>query len=109
MTKKIVITVLVTIVSLLLIWSLTDCAEFKNQEMSFADSLQIRTLLVLDKTDFIEYGCGFSEDYAVKIGGLTYCLAQDDCNSVYIPELDFYYTITEENHQALHCLLDNYS
>lgn len=109
MTKKIVITVLVTIFALLLIWNLTDCAAFQNKEMSFSDSVKLRSLLMIKSTDFIEYGCGFSEDYAVKLGGLTYCLGQDDCNTVYIPELDFYYELFYENGKALKQLLEEYS
>ena len=116
MKKKLVIVsvvLLVCLFSALLIWNLTDCAALcvngKETKISFSDSVQLRRLLIMKETDFIEYACGFSEDYSIKIGGLTYCLAQDDCNSVYIKELDFYYGIHESNHIKLHELLLKYA
>ena len=93
MKKRVILIVLASMITALLIWNLTAPAQFQGEKMSFADSWRIRTLLMVKDTDFIEYGCGFSEDYAVKIGALTYCLAQDDCNTVYIPELNLYYEI----------------
>ena len=109
---KIVIIVLLCLVALLLIWHLTDCATLRvgNEEtnISFRDSWQLRWLLLMKKTDFQEYGCGFSEDYSIKMGGLTYCLAQDDCNTVYIKELNLYYEIFGRNHAWLHRLLWEY-
>lgn len=92
------------------LWNLTDCASVtangNTTEISFSDSWRLRCLLSLDKTNFHEYACGFWEDYSIKIGGLTYCLAQDDCNSVYIKELNFYYSIKDL--PALEELLESY-
>ena len=96
--RKIVLLVLVCLVAVLLIWNLAAPAQFHGKELSFGDSWRIRTLLMVKDTDFIEYGCGFSEDYAIKIGGLTYCIGQDDCGTVYIPELNFYYQILDMEH-----------
>lgn len=93
MKKKIVIIGILCALAALLIWNLAAPAEFQGTKLSFEDSWKVRTLLMVKDTDFIEYGCGFSEDYAIKIGGLTYCLGQDDCGTVYIPELNFYYQI----------------
>ncbi len=107
--RKIVLLVLVCIFAVLLIWNLLDRAECNGKELSYSDSWRIRILLTIKETDFIEYGCGFSEDYAVKIGGLTYCLGQDDCNTVYIPELNFYYEIFRENSMELQELLEKYT
>ena len=116
MKKKIVIASIVLLVcmfAVLLIWNLTDCATLhvggKTAEIPFSDSWHLRSLLIMKKTDFIEYGCGFSENRSIKIGGLTYCLADDDCNSVYIKELDFYYIIPEANHVKLDKLLSEYA
>jgi len=110
---KVVVIILLCLVAVLLIWNLTDCATLrvggKTAELSFSDSWQLRSLLIMEKTDFIEYGCGFSENRSIKIGGLTYCLAKDDCNSVYIKELDFYYIIPEANHVKLDKLLSEYA
>ena len=110
---KVVYFILLFLVAVLLIWNLTDCATLrvggKTAELSFIDSWQLRSLLTMKKTDFIEYGCGFSENRSIKIGGFTYCLAEDDCNSVYIKELDFYYIIPEANHVQLDKLLSEYA
>ena len=105
---KIALIVIVCIIVFLLIWNLTAPAEFEDKELSFVDSWRIRTLLMIKTTDFIEYGCGYSQDYSVKIGGLTYCLAEDDCNTIYIPELNFYYEIFAENDEQLHEILKKY-
>ena len=109
---KVVVIILLCLVAVLLIWNLTDCATMRvgNQtvDISFGDRLQLRWLLLMKETDFHGYACGFSEDYAIQINGLTYCLAQDSCNSVYIKELDFYYVIYEGNHVKLHELLSKY-
>ena len=116
MKKKITITLvtlLVCLLTVLLIWNLTDCATLhiggKTAKLPFSDSWQIRSLLIMEKTDFIELACGFSENCSIEIGGLTYCLAEDSCNSVYIKELDFYYTIPEENHVKLDKFLSEYA
>lgn len=110
---KIVVITLLCLAAVLLIWNLTDhatlCMGNRTTDLSFDDSWQLRQLLLMEKTDFSTYGCGFSEDYSVKIGGLTYCLAQDDCNTVYIKELDLYYKIYAENHIKLHELLSKYA
>lgn len=106
--RKNILLVLVSLVAVLLIWNLTAPAQFQGEALSFSDSWRIRTLLMIKTTDFIEYGCGFSEDYAVKIGGLTYCLAEDDCNTIYIPELNFYYEIFAENDEQLHEIVKKY-
>lgn len=109
---KVAVIILLCLVAVLLIWNLTDCATLhigsQTADISFGDSLQLRWLLLMKETQFHEYACGFSEGYAIQIGGLTYCLAQDACNSVYIKELDFYYVIYEGNHVKLHELLSKY-
>lgn len=109
MKKKTVVIVILCVLAALVIWNLVAPAVFQGGTLSFADSWRVRTLLMVKNTDFIEYGCGFSEDYAVKIGGLTYCIGQDDCGTVYIPELNFYYQLFHENWDALQQLLAKYS
>lgn len=110
---SIVIGILLCLVAVLLIWSLTDCATLrakgKTVELSFSDTWLFRSLLTMKETEFTTYGCGFSESRSIQIGGLTYCLAQDDCNTVYIKELDFYYTIPEANHKLLDKLVSEYT
>lgn len=109
---KVAVIILLCLAAMLLIWNLTDCATLrvgnKTTDISFGDSIQLHWLLLMKETNFYEYACGFSEDYSIQIGGLTYCLAQDDCNTVYIKELDFYYVIYEGNHVKLHELLSKY-
>ena len=96
--RKIALLILACLVAALLVWNLVAPAQFQGEALSFSDSWRIRTLLMIKTTDFIEYGCGFSEDYAIKIGSLTYCIGQDDCGTVYIPELNFYYQIFDMEH-----------
>lgn len=112
MKKKIIIifgVAILCILTILLILNLTDCAticvEGNSTELSVSDSFKIRSLLMIEKTDFIGYGCGFSTDRSIQVGGLTYCLSQDGCNSIYIPELNFYYTISKDNYTALEQIL----
>ena len=62
---KVVVIILLCLVAVLLIWNLTDCATLrvggKTAEISFRDSWRLRSLLIMEKTDFIELACGFSE------------------------------------------------
>lgn len=101
-----------------LVWQLTACgtiqADGKAVNLSLEETQAFRQALKRDPEEsssggfgcFTSYGCGFSEDYAIRIGGLTYCFGQDDCPSVYISELDYYYCTSDENHAELHRLLN---
>ncbi len=110
---KVVVIIILCLVAVLFIWNLTDGVTLrignKTADISFGDRLQLRWLLLMKETQFHEYACGFSESYSIQLGGLTYCLAQDDCNTVYIKELDFYYVIYKGNHVKLHELLSKYA
>lgn len=86
----------------------TACGSHKTMSVSFSDSWRLRAALMIKEADLVGYGCPFSEDYAVRIGGLTYCVAQDDCNSVYIKELNFYYVVSNEQHDTLDEILRDY-
>lgn len=94
------------------VWHFTDSATFnangKAVDIGFSDSWQLRTSLAINNAAGYEYRCGFSPDYSVEMGGLTYCLAQDDCGSVYVKELDLYYEISSERHARLTATLDKY-
>ena len=109
---KTVIVFLVCTIIALLVWNLTDCAvlvdDNQTAEISYDDSQRLRKLLSVEKIHGGPLRCMFSEDFCVKMGGLTYCPAQDDCNSVYVKELDLYYSITDTNHEKLHELLSSY-
>lgn len=109
---KAVIIFLVCITITLLVWNLTDCAvlvdDNQTAEISYDDSQRLRKLLSVERIQGGPLRCMFSEDFSVKMGGLTYCLAQDDCDSVYIKELNLYYSITNTNHEKLHELLSSY-
>ena len=101
-----------------LIWQCTACGtvyvQGKATELSLEETRQFRQALKRDSENsssggfgrFTSYSCGFSEDYAIRIGGLTYCLGQDDCPSVYVAEWDYYYCVSDENHAELHRLLN---
>ena len=109
---KIVSIILLFAVGLLLIWNLTDCATIcvadKKFRLSFADSWNLRVLLSPEEYGFGTYGCPFSEGYSIQMGGLTYCIAQDDCPSVYIPELNIYYSISRNDIKELHNIMSSY-
>lgn len=100
-TAKTFALLLLAFLALLLIWNLTDCATVyigeQKADLSFSESWKIRSLLSAKKYEFIQYGCPFSENYSVKVGGLTYCIATDDCNTIFIRELNIYYTISPNN------------
>ena len=115
MKKKIIQVISIVVLcalGLLLIWNLTDCATLcvadQKVEQTFADSWKMRMLLGVEKYEFTTYGCPFSADYSVTMGGLTYCIATDGCNSVYIPELNMYYLISQDNISALHSIMAAY-
>ena len=97
-----------------LIGNLTDTATMicdgNSYEISFSDSWTLRRALSIKSTDFTEYGCPFDEKlFSIKMGGLTYCLGMDDCNSIYIKELNLYYEITAENFALLRETLSKYN
>lgn len=113
----VVVGVIVCTLAALLVWQLTACgtvqADGETVHLSLEETQAFRRVLKRDSEQsagggfgrFTSYGCGFSEDFSIRIGGLTYCFGQDDCPSVYIEELDFYYCTSKENHEALHKLL----
>lgn len=109
---KIAAIAIIALALILVIWNLTDCASLnaggKTAHLNFADSWRLRLSLLIDSTDSPDHSCGFTEQYSVQLGGLTYYLAQDECTSIYIPELDFCYSVSEKNHEALHTLLSKY-
>ena len=110
---KAVAILLVCILAMLLIWNLTDhatvCVGGRTVEVSISESWQLRTLLLMKETDFVVFGCPFSADFSIRMDGLTYCIAQDDCETVYIPELGFYYKTHKDNHRQLREIMLDYS
>ena len=123
MKKKAIIAVVSTIavffcaVAAVLVWQLTACGtvcvDGERVELSPEETQAYRRVLRRDAEQssgggfgcFTSYGCGFSDDFSIRIGGLTYCFGQDGCPSVYIMELDYYYCTSAKNHEALHKLL----
>lgn len=109
--------VLLCALAAVLVWQLTACgtvqADGKTVNLSLEETQAFRRALKRDGEQsasggfgcFTGYGCGFSEDFSIRIGGLTYCFGQDDCPSVYVQELDYYYCTSKENHETLHKLL----
>ena len=112
-----VVGVIVCTLAALLVWQSTACgtvqADGETVHLSLEETQAFRRVLKRDGEQsaaggfgsFTSYGCGFSEEFSIYIGGLTYCFGQDDCPSVYIKELDFYYCTSKENHETLHKLL----
>lgn len=89
----------------LLVRNLTDCAtvsvDGQTAEISFSDSWQLRATLMPEEICFGGSGCPFYTDYSVRIGGLTYCIAMDDCETVWVKELNLYYSVPKEQHAKL--------
>ena len=106
------IMILLCAVALALLWNLSDRgtlqAKGQRTELSFIDSWRLRFSLMSKQTEKPAHECGFGQDYSVEMGGLTYCFAQDDCSTVYIPELDLTYTIADHKHNTLHRVLSKY-
>ena len=107
-----VVTGVLSFLSLVLSLNLTDPAIAISGEKSAAcsqnDSWRFRMALIPKKIDIVGLACPVSESFSVKMGGLTYCLATDDCESIYIPELNLYYSVSRANHDKLHNLFSEY-
>lgn len=83
--------VILCALSAVLVWQLTACGtvcvDGKRVELSPDETRQFRQALKRDAEQssgggfgrFTSYGCGFSEDFSIRIGGLTYCFGQDGC------------------------------
>ena len=110
--KKIIGIVILVVLAALLIWNLTDCGEVtvngKTHALSFAESWQARSILLLRSYNVAGFGCPVSKNYSIKIGGLTYCPATDDCEGIYILELDAYYDTSVTNMEKLHKFIAQY-
>lgn len=108
MRKKILTVTAVVVlatVAVWLLWNLTDCATLrlgdKSTELSFSESWQVRLNLIPKQISLGGYCCPFSEKMSFRMGELSYWIASDGCESVYIPELNLYYTISQDNMKAL--------
>lgn len=101
---KIVALVCALLVAGLLIWNLTDRAtvfvDGAPAKVSLSKSWKLRSLLV-GVPEPAGAGCPFSPEYSVCVGGLTHCLSKDDCESVWIKELNVYYTLQQERFSRL--------
>ena len=115
MKKRIWICVLIaifTFFSLVAALNSTDRATAVSGDVSakcsFQDSWHFRMALFPEEIHSVGFACPVSEKFSVRMGGLTYCLATDDCDSVYIPELNLYYSVSPDNHEKLHNLFAEY-
>ena len=105
------------VLAILLVCHLTDCGTVRidgqSIELSSEETSHFRKALKRDAKAsssggfglYTSYGCGFSENFSIRIGGLTYCFGKDSCPSVYVVELDYYYSTSNENHEEIHRLL----
>lgn len=112
MKKKILFAFLLTLALALvslLAWNLTALATVTvdglSAQVSFSESWQLRSALRPKKLLFYIAGCPFSTEYAVSMGGLTYCISLDDCETVWVKEPNLYYTLSREDHDALEMLI----
>ncbi|MBE6665408.1 MAG: hypothetical protein E7603_04170 [Ruminococcaceae bacterium] len=77
-------------------------------EMS-AEDLSVVTEILNGKVLYSEnLSCGFSKDIAVVIDNQTFCLACDDCATIYLLEEDKYFNISEEENAKLKQMLTLY-
>ena len=101
-----------SIFSLIAALNLTDRATVVSGDVSakcsLQDSWRFRVALFPEEIHIVGLACSVSEKFSIKMGGLTYCLATDDCDSVYIPELNLYYSVSPDNHKKLHNLFAEY-
>lgn len=118
MKKRIIIIITILLLLLLCVfaafWAMnfTDTATAIDNdvtvEISVTDSWKLRDALSVKEIRFDGAGCPFYDDYCIKMDGLTYMIAEDDCEAVYIPELNIYYLISSEDHVKLHEILKSY-
>lgn len=52
--------------------------------------------------------CSFTADFALTIGGSTYCIANDGCPFVYLLEKEEYFLLSNEEHEKLKELMAEY-
>ena len=52
--------------------------------------------------------CGFADDVAVIIGGKTFCIARDECGTVYYKEHNGYISLDSEENQRIRTILEDY-
>lgn len=109
------------VLAILLVWYLTDCGTVRIDGQSIAlsseEMVHFRKSMKRDAKAsstggfgfYTSYGCGFSEDFSIRMGGLAYCFGKDSCPSIYVVELDYYYSTSNENHEEIHRLLTEIS
>ena len=102
---KILLLIFGVLLAGLLIWNLTDCAtvsiDGQTAEISFANSWKLRTALIPKEIHFDGAGCPFYTDYAFRIGGLTYCIATDGCETIWVKELNTYFSASKDKYTEL--------
>lgn len=52
--------------------------------------------------------CGFDENVAVIINNKTFCIACDECGTVYFKERNGYIILDEDENEELRCILSGY-
>ena len=57
---------------------------------------------------FLLPACGFDENIAVIINGKTFCIACDECGTVYFKERNGYISLDDNENEQLRMILTNY-
>ena len=74
-----------------------------HEELTENEAEEIRKM-ISGKFYTLELGtpsCGFTKDVSIEIGGKYYCPACDNCTTIYDPNVDRYFEITEEQRSIL--------
>lgn len=82
----------------------------KNIETEISSSdLEAITEIFDGKTlDSSVPSCGFDEDIAVIIDGQHFCIANDNCGSVWLKDEDSYFHLNDEENETLREILTGY-
>ena len=124
MKKKIVIVISIFIVLVLLIFNFSTVVFVGKEnvtaryiygeknivtELSDDDARMVSKILNGKHVNiFLLPACGFDENVAVVINGKTFCIACDECGTVYLKERNGYISLDDNENEEIRKILCNY-
>ena len=124
MSKKIIVIISVFVVIVLLIVNFFSVIIIGNENVSaryiYGDKNITTELTETDSNLVTEIlngkhisifdlpSCGFDENVAVIINGKTFCIACDECGTVYFKERNGYISLDDNENEQLRMILTNY-
>ena len=124
MRKKIIVIISVFIFIVLLIVNFFSVIIISNEnvsaryiygdknimtELTEADSNLVTEILNGKHISIFDLpSCGFDENVAVIINGKTFCIACDECGTVYFKERNGYISLDDNENEQLRMILTNY-